>query len=312
MRRPRGSRRRRRAWRCTRRRLGSKAPEFTFPACVQTIAGPSTLGSLSARIRPWLSAGTWTTRSRPRPSIPSALNRVAWASSPTTTVTFRRAMKPPCRSTSWSVCQQHRASCRRERGEVCHRRPGDERHARVARQVERVQDPSLGNPLDRGSDRRADLAERILVPRRGKPAGGQRRRQGSAGDEAEVARTGARHHALHADLVQSNEDLGRRDSLDRQRPAKHFVQLAGATLGFDSTLGERFDEPRRALERLVQQFPRVAHGLPVFPLRPALRPATDSSSSQWRGTPAVAQTARLDAPPDHRHANGTSRPADSA
>ena len=78
----------------------SNAPEFTFPAWVQTIAGPSTSGSAATHIRPWSSAGTRMTRSRPRPSMPSALNRVAWACSPATTV-ISGAPWSPCRSTSW-------------------------------------------------------------------------------------------------------------------------------------------------------------------------------------------------------------------
>ncbi len=66
--------------------IGSTAPVFTLPACTHRIVGPAIGGSASARIRPCASAGTRSTRLRPRPSRPSDLIMLGWASPPTTTV----------------------------------------------------------------------------------------------------------------------------------------------------------------------------------------------------------------------------------
>ena len=78
---------------------GSQAPVLTLPAWMQTIAGPESGGSASARIRPCASTGTVTTRERPSPSRPSDLTSVGCASSPTTTV-IGGAPNSPCASTS--------------------------------------------------------------------------------------------------------------------------------------------------------------------------------------------------------------------
>ncbi len=79
--------------------MGSNAPVFTLPAWAQTIVGPEIVGSASARIRPWPSAGTRTTRCLPSPSRPRLFNSDGWTSSPTMTVTGG-ASKSPFSSTS--------------------------------------------------------------------------------------------------------------------------------------------------------------------------------------------------------------------
>ena len=52
-----------------------------------------------------------------------------------------------------AVCEQDRAPGRGERGEVGHRRAGDERGARILRQVQGFEHPLHRDLLDGGADR---------------------------------------------------------------------------------------------------------------------------------------------------------------
>ena len=68
-----------------------------------------------------------------------------------------------------------------------------EADGRVDRQAERLEDPPLRDCVDGRSGRRGRAREDVLVPARDEPVRGQCRREAPAGNEAEVARPGARH-----------------------------------------------------------------------------------------------------------------------
>ena len=150
----------------------------------------------------------------------------------------RRRFAEPVPVDVVTVREQHRAPGRGERGEIRHGRAGDERGSRVRGQVQSLQHPPHRDPLQRGADRRAHLAEGILIPRRREPACGQRRGQRAAGDEAEVARTGARDHPLAADLVEPREDLRCRQPLVRQPSIQGRHELVGVAGRRDAAFGE--------------------------------------------------------------------------
>ena len=56
-------------------RAGSNAPVLTLPAWMQTIAGPSSAGRFSARMRPWSSTGRRMTRWWPKPAHAQAAHQ---------------------------------------------------------------------------------------------------------------------------------------------------------------------------------------------------------------------------------------------
>ena len=141
-------------------------------------AGRRASGRASARMRPWSSTGTRVTRSRPSPSSASALNRLTWTSSPTTTVIGGAPNRPsastsqPCRASS-GVARRGQAVRLRHRG------AGDEAHrgGRAAGRARRAATPPAMS-LELGGGRRHHRHAGVLVPRRREPVGGERRRQG--------------------------------------------------------------------------------------------------------------------------------------
>ena len=171
---------------------------------------------------------------------------------------FRRSMEPAPVHVM-AVREQHGPAVGRERGEIGHRRPGDERGPRIRRQVERFQHPPRRDPLDCRADRRAHFAEGVLVPRGREPVRGQGGRQDAAGHEAEIARARARNRSLSTDFVEPGEDSGSRQPLFRQRAAQRRRQFARPARRNHGAFGKRFQKPRRAPHRLVQQLPHAVH-----------------------------------------------------
>ena len=182
--------------------------------------------------------------------------------------------------------EEHRAPGRRKGSEVGHRRTGDECHPCIRRQSQSLDDPPHRHLLQRGADRRAHLAECVLIPCRGEPARGHRRRQGAAGDEAEVPRTRARDHALTTDLVETYEDLRRGQALARQCTTKHRHELAGIARCRDAAFGKGFQKSRRALVGFVQQLTHVVHASSAPDFRGfnrTFQPSPDVGNSPVRG-----------------------------
>ena len=91
-------------------------------------------------------------------------------------------------------------------GEVGHRGARGEPDGGAGRQAERLEHPALRDGLDRGRGGRADAAERVLVPGRDQPVGAERRRQGAAGHEAEVARSRVGDRGRPGDAHEPLED----------------------------------------------------------------------------------------------------------
>src|SRR4026207_450765 len=118
--------------------MGSKAPVFTFPACKQTIVVPVMRGRASPLILPCESTGSVTTRVRPRPMMPSALNRVGCASAPTITVTGGGAESPS--APAYPIGR--RVAGGGGRGDVRDRGAGDEGAHRSKRESEQLDRPA--------------------------------------------------------------------------------------------------------------------------------------------------------------------------
>ena len=115
---------------------GSNAPVFTSPACAQHSTGPSPGRGRATRprSRPWSSAGTTITRSRPSPTRPSDLRNVECAFAPMTTWIGGR----PEQSVALHVPAargQQRVARGGEAGGVGDRRAGHERHVGVGRRT---------------------------------------------------------------------------------------------------------------------------------------------------------------------------------
>jgi cobalt-zinc-cadmium efflux system protein len=121
--------------------------------------------------------------------------------------------------------REHGLPRRREAGDVGHLPARDEPDARALGQAEQVLQPLGDDRLDRSHGGRRDGAERVLVPRRRQPVGGQRRRQRAAGHEAEVARPRRGDEPAVEAAHQLLDDLGARDPVARQRVRQRGAHL---------------------------------------------------------------------------------------
>ncbi len=100
------------------------------------------------------------------------------------------------------------AGCR-ERAEVGHRGPGDERARAALGQAEELAHPLQRDRLQQRGRRRRSVEGGVLIPGRGEPVRGQRRRQRPADHEAEEARSRRAHRGRRAELVEQGEHVAR-------------------------------------------------------------------------------------------------------
>ena len=118
-----------------------------------------------------------------------------WTSSPTITV-IRGArcspsastFQPARRSTSW------RAAARQVKFAMWQPVTNPTELPRLAGRADRAASADTTSSMT-ADGRRHDVQRAVLIPRAGQPVGGHRHRHRAAGDEPEIARTGARDHA---------------------------------------------------------------------------------------------------------------------
>ena len=115
-----------------------------------------------------------------------------WTSSPTMTRSFGACCRPSA-STSQPGAAQQFVARGRQRGEVRHAAAGHKAGARGLRQAEQLEQPPRRDFFDDRGGRRHHEQRAVLIPRGGEPLRRHRRRQGAAGDEPEVARSGRGH-----------------------------------------------------------------------------------------------------------------------
>ncbi len=230
---------------------------LTFPACAHTIAGPSPASSVhassSARIRPCSSAATRIAVPRPRPSSRRALNTVACDSA----LVITRSAGAPARPRS-STSQPARASTALRAAAsavtlaICAPltsptpAPGGRPSSCLAHPA------TVSSAAAAAGD--IDLQAGVLVPGRRQPVRPDRDGQRAAGDEAEVARAGARDEPRLGGRRERVDDGDGVRALLGQRAAQP-VRLAR---GADGPLGQRREPRRRQLGGAPQG--GVAHG----------------------------------------------------
>ena len=197
----------------------------------------SRLGSASARMRPWPSTGTRSTRSPPRPSSASAFSTLTCTSSPTTTRSGG-APKRPFASTfqPWRASSAWRAAARPLWfAVVAHVTKPTPVPAGRASTSSSQRD---GGVLEGGGHRRGGPQAGVLVPRRGEDARRDRGRQRAADHEAEEARAGRAE--------------GRRRS--------RLVEQRQHALGGEAGFGQRRCEARESGQGVLAWEPRAAPG----------------------------------------------------
>jgi hypothetical protein len=147
----------------------------------------------------------------------------------------RRRADQPARLDVPAGAREDGIARRRQRGGVRHLRARDEPDGGAGRQPEQLFRPAGDGLLGRRRRRRHHVQTGVLVPRRRQPVRADGRRQRAAGDEAEVARAGARDEPRLGRGRQRLDDRGGVLARVGQRPAQR-VRLAGRA---DRPLAER-------------------------------------------------------------------------
>ena len=190
-----------------------------------------------------------------------------WPSAPAIDPDLRRALEPLLLDVPAGRPKDRVTGCRHGR-EVGHRRAADEPDRRPARETEQVHQPVGDDLLDDGSRRRPEIEPDVLVPDRGEPVGGERRRHRSADHEPEVARPAHRH--------QPAVDPGREVVDDGpwvgpghwEGTAEASPQVGDGRPGLDADAP--FRQPRPVVDRhlrgVTQEVRRVAITVGVDPL----------------------------------------------
>ena len=160
---------------------------------------------------------------------------------------------------------QHSVARGGEGGEVGLLPAGDQSHARVARQIEQLEQPSAHHVFHHRRCGRGDVDAAVLVPCAGHPVRRQRDREAAADDESEVARAGAGDQAaLHAS-GQRVEDGGGIFAVIAERDVDAGQQRIAR--------GRRSDVPRRKrAEKARGVFARAVEERFVYDHRPILWP----------------------------------------
>ena len=110
-------------------------------------------------------------------------------------------------------------------GEIGHVAAGDEPDAGVSGKTEEVEQPSRRDFFHDGRRRRHHEQRRRLIPRGRQPFGGHRRRQGAAGDEPEISRSGCGDQAGLSGTSEGIDHLGGIDGSGGQRDSERGAQL---------------------------------------------------------------------------------------
>ena len=175
---------------------GSNAPEFTLPACAQTIVGPfgarrrALAASAAGRIAPCASASTTSSADGAEAEIAQGAVDGAVPLLADDETDARRALQPVALVVP-PVGVEHRVTSGRERSEVRHHPAGDERERHLGGQAEHGRELATDHLFARGRSGRRRGERRVLIPRGGEVVGGERRVEVPADDEAEVP--SARH-----------------------------------------------------------------------------------------------------------------------
>ena len=247
----------------------SNEPVFTSPAFAQTIAGPSSPASASrsasGRIRPWSSAGIRSIEPVPRPMKRSARGNVECAFSPAKTRIGGAPVRPfsstsqPTSASTWLRAAAIAVACAIWRA-------GDERERPRAREAEQVGEPVAGDLLDDRRRGAGDVEARVLVPGRGQPVGGERRRDGAADHEAEVAPARDRDRRLAADRGEVGDDLAR-DRSGRRAPGRRAGRAARRRRPRERRAGRAGDSRKSAARSAVSwSSSRMTETLPAAEL----------------------------------------------
>ena len=136
----------------------------------------------------------------------------------------RRALKA-VRLDVPSLAAQQFMPCRRERGEVRHVAAGDETDAAGGRHPQQIDQPRARHFLDHRGGRGEDVEAGGLIPYGREPFSRDRRRQGAAGHEPEVARAGRGHEPGLRGARERVDDVGGIDRASGKRTAKRRAQF---------------------------------------------------------------------------------------
>ncbi|MPM21235.1 hypothetical protein SDC9_67679 [bioreactor metagenome] len=180
--------------------------------------------------------------------------------------------------------------CGGEAGEVGHLAPGDEADGGFRRQAEEVEDPFRDDLLRSACGGRGDGEDGVLVPGGGKPVGGEARRKGSPGDEAEIPRPRRTGEAGGGAFRKGGHHVRGGHSLVVQRSAEGLPELLSGRPGADPSGRKVFKPADRPLRRFPQQRTvaerRPRQAVPGRVLCGGIRPAHSVRASPGRkGSP---------------------------
>ena len=138
-------------------------------------------------------------------------------------------------------------------GDVRLLRTGHETDRRGGRQPEQLRDPAASHLLGDRGGRTHRIEPGVLVPDRGQPVRGQRRRGGPADDEPEVPAAAGRHHARVDGRGQRRDHRRRIVRTIRQRSAQGGPQLGQVRARCDPAVGQAGEIGRGVPVRLAQR-----------------------------------------------------------
>ena len=170
-----------------------------------------------------------------------------------------------------------------ERGRVRALGAGDEAAGDPVRQPEQLGEPPGRHRLHRGSRRRQDDREAVLVPRRCEPVRGDGGRKRAADDEAEIAAGLRADDTGLAGGDQLRDDGDVLPALIRKRAAECVDELVERGLRVHGSVAERLVELPRVVGRVPEEVADVAHVARTVPATRAaasrIAPAERSTSS---------------------------------
>jgi hypothetical protein len=137
---------------------------------------------------------------------------------------------------------EHVMASRGEGGEARHLAAGHEPERGVLGQAEQLDEPCACDVLDDRCGRAADIQAGVLIPRRRKPVGSERRGHGTADHEPEVAATRLGDEPGLGGCGKLADDGARVGRTFGKRAAERVAQLIGVDGGKDRALGQRLVE----------------------------------------------------------------------
>ena len=146
-----------------------------------------------------------------------------------------------------------------ERGDASHLRTGDEADRRIRGQAEEIADPVADDLFDHRGRGAPDVQAGVLIPCGREPVRGERSREGTTDDKAEVAAAAHRHESRVGGGRETLDDLARVGRTVREGAAERAAQLVGTDLREDRPVLQRLQVLGGELGRAAKQRTDVVH-----------------------------------------------------